>query len=208
MLCRHALIYLVQLLRILEHAHFVFDFGLHGLFAFHNQSWWHFVVRAQTLELHDHLAVLAQALEDPHHSRHCQHLVPKHVLPLFLVFKLLSFIGEDFLSLFGLRSGCGAIFSTLLEDIIEHLDNLLGHERHRPREDVHEVRQNVRMGCVVELLYVEGVVLEFDDCSLVVVDVAIVGRREDCDDNGELLGAVPLVHFVAVKLRLVSSKHR
>jgi hypothetical protein len=36
---------------------------------------------------------------------------------------------------------------------------LLGHERDGPREDVHEIRQQVGMLCVVELLDVQRVVL-------------------------------------------------
>ncbi len=61
---------------------------------------------------------------------------------------------------------------------------------------------------VVELLYVERVVLEFDDCAFVVVHVAVVGGREDRDDDGELLGTVPLVHLVAVELGLVGTENR
>ena len=63
------------------------------------------------------------------------------------------------------------------------------------------------MRSVVELLYVERVVLKFYDCAFVVVDVAVVGRGEDGDDHRELLRSVPLVHLVAVELRLVRTQH-
>ncbi len=61
---------------------------------------------------------------------------------------------------------------------------------------------------VVELLYVERVVFKLDHRSFVVVDIAVVRSREYRDDDRELLRPVPLVHFVAVELRLVSPQHR
>ena len=64
------------------------------------------------------------------------------------------------------------------------------------------------MWCVVELLYVERVVLKFDYGAFVVIDVAVIWGGEDCDNDWELLRPVPLVHFVAVELRLVSSQNR
>ena len=46
--------------------------------------------------------------------------------------------------------------------------------------------------------------IEFDDCTLVVVDIAIVWSWEDCDDQWEV-GITPLMHFVAFNLSFVSS---
>lgn len=58
----------------------------------------------------------------------------------------------------------------------------------------------------VELLDVEGVAFELDDCALVVVNVAVVRGREDRDHHRELRGAIPLVHLVAVELSFVGSQ--
>ena len=59
---------------------------------------------------------------------------------------------------------------------------------------------------VVKLLNVESVLLELYNCPLIVVYVAVVRRREDRDDSGEFLQAVPLVHLVAIELGLMRSK--
>ncbi len=63
------------------------------------------------------------------------------------------------------------------------------------------------MRSVVELLYVERVIFKFYDCAFVVVNVAVVRSGEYRDDYGKLLRAVPLVHFVAVELRLVGTEY-
>lgn len=47
--------------------------------------------------------------------------------------------------------------------------------------------------------------LEFDDCCLVIVEVAVVGSGEDGDDCRELLLAAPVVHLESIGLRLVGS---
>lgn len=60
---------------------------------------------------------------------------------------------------------------------------------------------------VVELLYVEISLLDFDYSALVVVAVAVVGGREHRDDGGELLTASPVVELVAVGLHFVGSDH-
>ena len=49
---------------------------------------------------------------------------------------------------------------------------------------------------------------EFDKGALVVIDVAVVGCREDCDNRREVLLAVPLVHFVAFNLGLMRADQR
>ena len=89
------------------------------------------------------------------------------------------------------------------EDAEKYLDDLLAHERQRPREHVHVVRQHERVLRVVILLDFDLVVLESQDRRLVVVHIAIVRRREDSDDTGELGRSVPLVELVAVHLYLV-----
>jgi hypothetical protein len=60
---------------------------------------------------------------------------------------------------------------------------------------------------VIELLNVEGVVLELDDCPLVVIDIAVVWSAEDGDDDGKVLTSVPPVHFVAIHLGFVCPDH-
>mmetsp|Transcript_13461 Transcript_13461/g.38280 ORF Transcript_13461/g.38280 Transcript_13461/m.38280 type:complete len:316 (-) Transcript_13461:203-1150(-) len=95
----------------------------------------------------------------------------------------------------------------LLEDVEEHLRDLLDHKGHAPSEDVHEVREVVGVGRAVELQDVQRAVGEFQDRAFVVVDVAVVRRREDRDDRGEARLGVRLVHLVALELRLVRPDH-
>jgi hypothetical protein len=58
-----------------------------------------------------------------------------------------------------------------LEHVVQHLGHLLHNERQRPGKNVHEVREVVRVRGEVELENVQRVVVEFEDCSLVVVNV-------------------------------------
>jgi hypothetical protein len=52
------------------------------------------------------------------------------------------------------------------------------------------------------------VILENDDCALVTIGAAVVGRTENSHDWRERLGATPLVHLVTIDLDLMSSHHR
>ena len=47
---------------------------------------------------------------------------------------------------------------------------------------------------------------KFDDCTLVVVHIAIVGSREDGDHDWEFRWSIPFVHLVPVELGLMSSQ--
>lgn len=58
---------------------------------------------------------------------------------------------------------------------------------------------------VVVLLDFDRVVLEFQNRGLVIIHVAVVGSRENCYHSWELLGAVPLVQFIAIHLNFVGS---
>ncbi len=49
---------------------------------------------------------------------------------------------------------------------------------------------------------------EFDKSTFVVVDITVVGSGENCDHCRKVLLSVPLVHFVAFDLGLVSSDQR
>jgi len=60
---------------------------------------------------------------------------------------------------------------------------------------------------VVVLLDLYLIVLKPEHGSLVVVDVAVVGRAEYCYDCGKLSGSVPLMQLVAVHLDLVRPHH-
>ena len=91
--------------------------------------------------------------------------------------------------------------------MIEHLRDLFSHKRHRPGENIHEIRQQVGVLRVVELLDVESIVLELYEGALVVVDVAVVGCRENRDHCREVGLAVPLVHLVALDLGLVRADY-
>jgi len=61
---------------------------------------------------------------------------------------------------------------------------------------------------IIELLNIQGIVLKFDHGSFIVVDVAVVGGREDGDDDREVGVAVPAVHLVAIELGLVRPDDR
>jgi len=54
---------------------------------------------------------------------------------------------------------------------------------------------------------VEGVALDFDDCALVLVDVAVVGRAEDRDHAGQLQGLLPVMDLVTLHLHLMRPYH-
>mmetsp|Transcript_129662 Transcript_129662/g.276607 ORF Transcript_129662/g.276607 Transcript_129662/m.276607 type:complete len:220 (-) Transcript_129662:473-1132(-) len=60
----------------------------------------------------------------------------------------------------------------------------------------------------IELKNVQGAVVELQDRALVVVNVAIIRRREDRDHRREARGWVGLVHLVAFELGLMRSDHR
>jgi hypothetical protein len=74
---------------------------------------------------------------------------------------------------------------------------LFADERQAPREGVVEVRQPVRVCRMVELPYRNVLVLVFDDCSTVAVDIKIVWRREHCDDRGKLSCGRLAVHGIS-----------
>jgi len=73
---------------------------------------------------------------------------------------------------------------------------------------------------IVELLNIQSVVLEkvscfyrgfyfkFNECAFVVIDIAVVRGRKNCDDGWEIFFSVPLVHFVALNLSLMGSNKR
>ena len=50
--------------------------------------------------------------------------------------------------------------------------------------------------------------LELDDGTFVIVNVAVIRSRKDCDANGKIYASIPPVHFIAFKLRLMSSDDR
>lgn len=64
------------------------------------------------------------------------------------------------------------------------------------------------MWCIVELLNIKGVLFKLNDGALVVVDVAVVWSRENCNHCREFLCAVPFVHFVSVKLSFMGPQYR
>jgi hypothetical protein len=84
-----------------------------------------------------------------------------------------------FQDLFGLNA---VRLGSLHKHVEEDFDYFLGDEREGPGEDVHVIGQHERVLSVVVLLYLDLIVLKAKDGRLVVVDVAVVGRREDRDD--------------------------
>lgn len=92
-----------------------------------------------------------------------------------------------------------------LQDVVQHLGHFLRHKRHAPTENVQKVRQQVRVLRIRELLDVQGAVIELQNCSLVVVNVAVVRRAENRDHCWKLFGVlVVLVETVTFQLSLVS----
>ena len=71
------------------------------------------------------------------------------------------------------------VLGAYVEYAHEHFGHFFADKRQRPREHVHEVGQPVRMRRTVELAYVHHVVLVFEYGRFVIVDVEIVGRREN-----------------------------
>jgi len=61
------------------------------------------------------------------------------------------------------------------------------------------------MVSVVELLYIECVVLKLNNSSFVVVHIAIVGCTENSDHNWEIRTAIPTVHLVPFYLSFMRS---
>ena len=55
-------------------------------------------------------------------------------------------------------------------------------KRNGPSEYIHKIRQKIRMLAVVELLDVESVLFEFNDCAFVIVDIAVIRCRKNSDN--------------------------
>lgn len=49
---------------------------------------------------------------------------------------------------------------------------------------------------------------EFYDCALVVIEVTVVGSREDGDNSRKLLLPAPMIHLKSIRLSLMSSNNR
>ena len=94
------------------------------------------------------------------------------------------------------------------QEINEHFNNFFGDERDRPRKYIHEVGENVWMSSVIELLYVECVVLKLYYCSFVVVHVAVVRRWKYCYHHWKLWSSVPLMHLISFELCFMGSQYR
>ena len=60
----------------------------------------------------------------------------------------------------------------------------------------------------VKLLNIDFLTFEFDNCSFVIIYIAVIWSREYCDDYWKTLARIPLMHFITFKLCLVSSDHR
>lgn len=58
---------------------------------------------------------------------------------------------------------------------------------------------------IVVLLNLDLIVFKSENSCFVVIDIAIVRCRENCDHRGELGWTVPLMQFVPVHLNLMST---
>ena len=61
--------------------------------------------------------------------------------------------------------------------------------------------------CIVKLLYVEVSIRDLNDCTFVIIHVAVVGCTEDCDDWRETWASIPFVKLVAHLLYFMCSDH-
>ena len=68
------------------------------------------------------------------------------------------------------------------EDIIENFYHFLCEIRHRELKQVQVPREMERVRHLFIVLDVEGIALYLDNCALVLIYVAVVGRAENCDD--------------------------
>jgi hypothetical protein len=91
-----------------------------------------------------------------------------------------------------------------LKQLAKDLKDFFSNERKWPFEDINEIGKDIRVLAVIELLYVQLVVLEFDDCPFVLIEVTVIWGWEDCYDTWEVL-ASPIVHFESIELNLVGS---
>ena len=100
------------------------------------------------------------------------------------------------------------LLAASVEDCDQHVCDLLANEWERPGEDVHEVREPVRVRCAVELSDVHDIVLVFEHGSLVVVHVQVVRGGEDRHHRREASRPSLSVHTVSCILCLVRSNDR
>mmetsp|Transcript_82317 Transcript_82317/g.214838 ORF Transcript_82317/g.214838 Transcript_82317/m.214838 type:complete len:265 (+) Transcript_82317:368-1162(+) len=214
--------------RVLEEV----QLGREALLAGQQQPRGELVARADTLEPYHGLVLLPQRLEHAGHPGHRAHLLAHAVLvilgvPLPLEAALLNVLGEprrDVHDLILIRRERGAVrvphflgqLGQLavvgvpvrrLQDEVQHLGHFLDDERHAPAEHAHKIRQVVGVWRTVKLQDVQGAIVEFENCSFIVVHVAIVGRRKDCNDRREARVRVCLVHLVTLQLRFVRTDH-
>ncbi len=77
---------------------------------------------------------------------------------------------------------------------------LVAHKRQAPFKHVHKVWKMVWVWRAVELTDVHEVVVVLEDGTLVCVNVAVVGSREQGDDGGEVCGVSLAVHLVPINL--------
>jgi hypothetical protein len=84
---------------------------------------------------------------------------------------------------------------------IEH--TLLADERQTPCEDVHKVREPVRVRRAVELPDVHHVALVLQDGCLVVVDIQVVWSTEDSHDGWEASRLCLPIHPISTNKGLI-----
>lgn len=61
------------------------------------------------------------------------------------------------------------------------------------------------MFCIIVLLYVHHVVVEFYDSSSVVIDVAVIRRRKNSYHEGKFTVPTPFIKLVSINLRFMRS---
>lgn len=85
-----------------------------------------------------------------------------------------------------------------------HLTYFLSHEGKRPLEDIYEVGQHVRMLHFAVLLQEKLFLAYTQTGSLIVIEVTVVRRGENCDDPWKMVLSRPVEQPITILLCLVA----
>jgi len=86
------------------------------------------------------------------------------------------------------------IISWWLKDQIENFSDFFSNKRKAPCENIHEIRQQIWMLCVVELLNIKIIFIEFDHFPLIIVGITVVGSWKNCYHQWKLF-SIPVVYL-------------
>ena len=119
---------------------------------------------------------------------------------LVLLVRLTEWRHNDFL--------CIRVSRSFIHHVKEHTHNFFCHERNRPWKNIHLIWKYKRMLCTAILFDVKTIVNKLNNSPFISIDIAIVRCRKNCDNSGEILDTIPVMHFIALKFSLMCSYHR